>query len=77
MHYLDFSFGLALRSHSSMAHRARGVFNIASHFLVDKGLNILYPNKWHEWKERAAYERAKPYEPTSGNTPGGQLNASV
>lgn len=75
MHYLDFSFGLALRSQSSWATRGRGAFNIASHFLVDKGFNILSPKRWHEWKERAAYERARPFEPQRPNH--GELNASL
>ncbi len=66
MHYLDFSFGLALRSHSSVGTRVRGVFNIASHFVIDKSFNILSPKRWHEWKEREAYERAKPFEPAQG-----------
>jgi hypothetical protein len=77
MHYLDFSFGLALRSQSSMATRGRGLFNITSHFVIDKTFNILSPKKWHEWKERAAYERARPFEPSSGNHPGGELNATL
>ena len=62
MHYLDFSFGLALRSQSSMETRMRGVFNIASHYLVDKVGNMLLPNKWHDWKEERAYKNAGPYE---------------
>ena len=62
MHYLDFSFGLALRSHSSMGTRLRGGFNIASHFLFDKGFNLLAPKHWHHWKEKRAYQNAEPYE---------------
>jgi hypothetical protein len=77
MHYLDFSFGLALRSQSSMATRGRGLFNITSHFVIDKTFNILSPKRWHEWKELAAYERARPFEPSSGNHPGGELNATL
>lgn len=62
MHYLDFSFGLALRSYSTVGDRVRGGFNIAAHFMVDKVGNMLLPNKWHDWKEERAYENARPYE---------------
>jgi hypothetical protein len=62
MHYLDFSFGLALRSQSDMETRMRGVFNIAAHYLIDKVGNIASPQRWHDWKEAHAYQNAKPYE---------------
>ncbi|MDW8273654.1 MAG: cupin-like domain-containing protein [Chitinophagales bacterium] len=62
MHYLDFSFGLALRSQNSPFTAARGSLNIATHFVIDKGLNRLMGKSWHDWKERKAYERARPYE---------------
>jgi hypothetical protein len=62
MHYLDFSFGLALRSHHGLGTRLHGGFNIAAHFLVDKGFNMLAPRYWHNWKEGKAYEHAKPFE---------------
>jgi hypothetical protein len=58
MQYLDFSFGLALRSQSTMGSHIRGGFNIASHFLIDKTMNFTIGNKWHEWKEKKAYENA-------------------
>jgi hypothetical protein len=64
MHYLDFSFGLALRSQNGMETRARGLFNLAAHYLVDKVGNMLLPNKWHDWKEARAYQNAKRYEET-------------
>lgn len=77
MHYLDFSFGLALRSQSSMETRARGVFNIAAHYLIDKVGNIAAPKRWHNWKEARAYHNAKPYE-GSIYPPGGEgLNPSI
>lgn len=62
MHYLDFSFGLALRSQNNMASRSRGAFNFAAHFIVDKGLNLIAPKQWHNWKEAKAYEYAKAFE---------------
>jgi Cupin-like domain len=62
MHYLDFSFGMALRSYSSVGDRVRGAFNIGAHFMIDKGFNMLAPERWHQWKESRAYENARPYE---------------
>lgn len=62
MHYLDFSFGLALRSYNGVTARANGAINVAKHFLVDKGFNFIAPKKWHNWKERKAYEHAKMWE---------------
>ncbi|MFN8278423.1 MAG: cupin-like domain-containing protein [Chitinophagales bacterium] len=62
MHYLDFSFGLALRSYNNFSARMRGAFNIAAHFAIDKGCNLAAPRHWHEWKERKAYEYARPFE---------------
>jgi len=67
MHYLDFSFGLALRSQSSMETRMRGVFNIAAHYLIDNVGNMSSPKRWHDWKEQRAFQNAKPYEGESGN----------
>lgn len=62
MYYMDFSFGLALRSQNSPLTAAKGSFNLATHFVVDKGLNRLMGQTWHAWKERKAYENAKPFE---------------
>jgi hypothetical protein len=62
MQYLDFSFGLAMRSQSNMGTRCRGVFNFAAHFIIDKGLNFVAPKAWHNWKEKKAYEYAKEFE---------------
>lgn len=62
MYYMDFSFGLAIRSHNSPYTAAKGGINLATHFVVDKGLNRLMGQTWHAWKERKAYENAKPFE---------------
>lgn len=62
MQYLDFSFGLALRSYTTVADRLYGFANLAAHFMVDKGLNAIAPQKWHSWKETKAYENAKAFE---------------
>jgi hypothetical protein len=62
MQYLDFSFGLAIRSQNSPMTAVRGSFNFAAHYIIDKGFNRLIGEKWHDWKERKAYENAKPFE---------------
>ena len=62
MRYEDFSFSLALRSQNSLFTAVRGGVNLATHFVVDKGLNTLMGKSWHDWKERQAYSRAKVYE---------------
>lgn len=62
MQYLDFSFGLALRSYTNLSDRLHGFANLAAHFMVDKGLNAVAPQKWHNWKESKAYENAKAFE---------------
>jgi hypothetical protein len=72
MHYMDFSFGLALRSFSGADARVRGAFNIASHYMIDKVGNIVWPNRWHQFKEDRAYRNAKPFEKLAAT---GELNA--
>jgi hypothetical protein len=62
MQYLDFSFGLAIRSQNSPLTAVRGSFNFAAHYIIDKGFNRLMGEKWHDWKERKAFEKAKPFE---------------
>jgi len=62
MRYEDFSFSMALRSQNSLFTAFRGGVNLATHYVVDKGLNSLMGEKWHEWKERQAYARARVYE---------------
>jgi len=62
MQYLDFSFGLALRSQNGIASSLQGGVNIASHYLIDKTMNVALGTKWHEWKEAKAFENARLYE---------------
>jgi len=62
MYYMDFSFGLALRSQNSPISAAKGSINLATHFVVDKGLNKIMGQTWHAWKERRAFENAKQFE---------------
>ncbi|MEO6189559.1 MAG: cupin-like domain-containing protein [Saprospiraceae bacterium] len=48
--YTDAGFSLALRSNDSLALRAKGAFNIARTYVVDKGMNQLLGTKWEHIK---------------------------
>lgn len=57
IYYEDGGFSLSLRRHSTYT-RARGTFNIARHFVVDKGMNYLLGNRWTNFKANMAQKRA-------------------
>lgn len=57
--YMDGGFSLSLRSTDSIFTQARGLMNIARHFVVDKGMNKIWGENWKDWKERKAQERAR------------------
>lgn len=59
MEYIDGGFGLALRSYSDWRMKLAALNNIATHFVVDKGMNRLMGNKWSDWKREKARERAE------------------
>lgn len=44
--YTDAGFSLALRANDSMALRAKGAYNIARTFLIDRGMNQMLGSKW-------------------------------
>ena len=61
-HYIEYvegGYSLALRASDRITNRLRGAFNIARHYVVDKGLNLLMGDKWHEIKEDIAFRRAR------------------
>ncbi len=60
--YTDFGYSISLRANESMMRRARGIYNIATHFLVDKGMNKLMGKKWREIKSSMAKKRAREEE---------------
>jgi len=60
--YTDFGYSISLRANESMLRRARGIYNIATHFLVDKGMNKLMGKKWREIKSSMAKKRAREEE---------------
>ena len=56
--YVDGGFSIALRSNDSVYTRLRGLWNIARHFAIDKGMNRVLGPRWKHWKEEKAEERA-------------------
>jgi len=56
--YTDGGYSISLRSFGSIPARVRGLANIASHYVVDKGLNRLIGPSWRKMKERMAERRA-------------------
>jgi hypothetical protein len=58
IHYVDGGFSIALRSNDNMFTRLRGLWNIARHFAIDKGMNKVLGPRWKHWKEEKAEERA-------------------
>jgi Cupin-like domain len=57
MYYTEGGFSLSLRRHN-LYTRSRGVFNIARHFVVDKGMNYVLGERWTHFKANKARERA-------------------
>ncbi|HHS95755.1 MAG TPA: cupin-like domain-containing protein [Phaeodactylibacter sp.] len=58
IYYTDGGFSLSLRRHN-MYTRARGAFNIARHFAIDKGMNLLLGEKWRAFKAYTARKKAQ------------------
>ena len=56
--YESSGFSLSLRANNSLNHKAKGLVNIAKHFVVDKGMNKLLGKKWLAYKEQVAYKRS-------------------
>ncbi|MBN8684495.1 MAG: cupin-like domain-containing protein [Chitinophagales bacterium] len=56
--YVDGGFSLSLRSVDNVFTQAKGLYNIARHFVVDKGMNAVMGPKWKDWKEQKAIQRA-------------------
>jgi hypothetical protein len=60
-HYIEYvegGFSIALRASEKVSRRLRGALNIARHFVVDKGMNMMLGERWHEIKKEMAYKRA-------------------
>jgi Cupin-like domain len=57
--YIDGGFSLSLRARDGLLGSAKGLFHIAQHFVVDKGMNVLMARYWKSWKEEQAQKRAR------------------
>ena len=56
--YLDGGYSISLRANESYVRRARGLWNIAKHYMVDKSMNRLMGQEWRRLKEEMARRRA-------------------
>ncbi len=56
--YLDGGYSISLRANESYVRRARGLWNIARHYMVDKSMNRLMGHEWRRLKEEMARRRA-------------------
>jgi len=57
--YTDFGYSISLRSSDSIIRKVQGIYNIATHYLVDKGMNKLIGPKWRDMKASMAKKRAE------------------
>jgi hypothetical protein len=57
--YTDGGYSMALRANESYARRAKGLINIARHFVVDKSMNRIMGSNWREMKADIARRRAE------------------
>lgn len=57
--YTDGGYSISLRSFGSLPAKVRGLANIASHYVVDKGMNRIMGPEWRKMKERMAEKRAE------------------
>ena len=57
--YIEGGFSLALRAYDSFGLKAKALTNLATHFVVDKGLNRLWGQGWSDWKREQAQKRAQ------------------
>lgn len=57
--YTDFGYSISLRSSDSVLRKVKGIYNIATHYLVDKGMNRLIGPKWRDMKASMAKKRAE------------------
>jgi hypothetical protein len=56
--YTDFGYSISLRANESIVRKIKGVYNIATHYVVDKGMNKIMGDKWRDMKASMAKKRA-------------------
>lgn len=57
--YTDGGYSMSLRANESYVRRAQGLWNIARHYVVDKGMNKIMGDDWRKLKEGMAKRRAE------------------
>ncbi|MFN7116554.1 MAG: cupin-like domain-containing protein [Saprospiraceae bacterium] len=57
--YTDGGYSMSLRANESYVRRAKGLWNIARHYVVDKGMNKIMGDDWRKIKEDIAKRRAE------------------
>ena len=57
--YIEGGYSISLRANESLARRFKGAFNIAKHYIVDKGMNKLMGKEWLNVKNNLAKKRAE------------------
>ena len=57
--YTDSGYSISLRANESYVRRAKGLFNIARHYVVDRGMNRLMGDNWRKIKADLAKKRAE------------------
>ena len=57
--YLDGGYSISLRANDSYVRRVKGLFNIARHYVVDRGMNKIMGKSWKKMKEEMAKKRAE------------------
>jgi len=57
--YMDGGYSISLRANDSYVRRVKGLFNIARHYVVDRGMNKIMGKSWKKMKEEMAKKRAE------------------
>jgi len=57
--YLDGGYSISLRANDSYVRRVKGLFNIARHYVVDRGMNRIMGESWKKIKADMAKKRAE------------------
>ncbi len=56
--YTDSGYSLSLRASNSFGLKAKGVYNIARHYAIDRGMNLLMGSRWMDLKIKMAKRNA-------------------
>ncbi|TRZ41629.1 cupin-like domain-containing protein [Robertkochia solimangrovi] len=62
VHYCEPGFSLSVRSNDSIRYTLLGLWNIGRHFIIDKGMNQFFGERWLAWKSKRAFEKANKWK---------------